>query len=200
MNGKNYFKMQEELIANLKDRPKLLLHACCAPCASSVVNFLKDYFDIELYFYNPNIYPEQEYYKRFEELVKLGKIYGVKVTDGGYDQKVFYDWARGLEREREGGARCSVCIDKRIEKTAFEAKKEVAEFFCTTLSVSPHKNSSVINESGERWEKESGVKWLYSDFKKKDGFKISVNLSEKYGLYRQNYCGCEFSLDKKFSD
>ena len=194
MNGKNYFKMQEELTANLKGRPKLLLHACCAPCASSVVNLLKDCFEIELYYYNPNIYPKEEYFKRLNELYKLGEIYGLEVTDGGYDENIFKEWARGLESEREGGARCSVCIDKRIEKTAFEAKKRGAQFFCTTLSVSPHKNAAVINESGERYEKERGIKWLYSDFKKREGFKISVELSEKYGLYRQNYCGCEFSL------
>ena len=195
----NYSIKCEEILNNLKDKKSLLLHSCCGPCSSYVITYLKDYFDITILYYNPNISPYEEYLKRKEEQIKvineLKKISKNKldIMDCDYDNNKYEDKIKGLEKEPERGKRCKVCYRMRIEKTASEAKENNYDFFCTTLSVSPYKNSELINNIGRDLEKEYNVKWLYSDFKKKDGYKKSIELSKKYNLYRQNYCGCIYS-------
>ena len=164
----NYSIMCEDILNNLNGKKKLLLHSCCGPCSSYVISYLTNYFDITILYYNPNIYPYDEYLKR-KELIK------------------------GLEKEPERGKRCYVCYRMRMEKTASTAKDNGYDYFCTTLSVSPYKNALWINEIGRELEDKYKVKWLYSDFKKKDGYKKSILLSQKYNLYRQNYCGCVYS-------
>ncbi len=186
----------EDIISKLDFKPKLLIHACCGICSSSVLERLNDYFDITVLYYNPNTYPFDEYIKRFDTLKELiDKMeLSIEVMETGYDSERFYSVSEGLEDEREGGLRCAECFRLRLEKTAMIAKEKGFDYFCTTLSVSPHKNSALINKIGAELEEEYGVKFLYSDFKKREGFKRSNDLSRKYNLYRQNYCGCEFSL------
>ena len=191
----NYQNKMQEIIESLNFRPKLLLHSCCGPCSTTVLSLLASYFDITVLYYNPNIEPKEEYYKRKEEQIRFIKEFNnehIKFMDCDYNNQDFRNRVVGLEQEREGGARCAVCFKLRLEKTAEIAKALDFDYFGTTLTVSPHKNSEVINKIGALLETEYGVKYLYSDFKKKDGYKKSIELSKKYNLYRQDYCGCEF--------
>ena len=191
----NYQNKMQEIIESLNFRPKLLLHRCCGPCSTTVLSLLASYFDITVLYYNPNIEPKEEYYKRKEEQIRFIKEFNnehIKFMDCDYNNQDFRSRVVGLEQEREGGARCAVCFKLRLEKTAEIAKALDFDYFGTTLTVSPHKNSEVINKIGALLETEYGVKYLYSDFKKKDGYKRSIELSKKYNLYRQDYCGCEF--------
>lgn len=175
-------------------KPKLLLHACCAPCSSYVLEFLKDTFDITIYFYNPNIYSIEEYEKRYNEFSKLGKYPIIKAN---YNSQVFYDITKGLEDIPEGGKRCWACYEERLESTAVFAKAGDFDYFTTTLSISPYKNADRINEIGEKLAEKNDIKFLYSNFKKEEGYKKSIELSKQYGLYRQDYCGCIFSYNEK---
>ena len=192
----NYNLIMEDIIDNLNDKPKLLLHACCGVCSSAVLERLIPYFDITVLYYNPNIYPIEEYQKRLEvlkELISKANL-PVKLLEVGYNIKEFYEVVKGLEKEKEGGKRCNVCYKLRLEQTALLAQKNKFDYFCTTLSVSPYKKADVLNEIGKSLENKYHVKYLYSDFKKKEGYKRSNELAKKYNLYRQHYCGCEFSL------
>ncbi|MGI6746520.1 MAG: epoxyqueuosine reductase QueH [Acutalibacteraceae bacterium] len=203
MEKKNFQLVTDEIISALpKDRrPLLLLHTCCAPCGSYVLKYLSEYFDIDVLYYNPNIFPSEEYAKRLSELEKLcalGNFSGrVQLIEIGYYPERFDEAAKGLENEPEGGARCEKCFRLRLTEAALEAKKRNADRFSTTLSVSPHKNSALLNQIGGELEKEYNIRYLYSDFKKRGGYKKSIELSKKYGLYRQDYCGCEFSIKRK---
>ncbi len=190
----NYQKMLEAIVTNLKNRPKLLLHSCCGPCSTTCISFLADYFDITVFYYNPNIEPEEEYYKRKAEQLKFLKEFEKEISflDCSYANEDFEKAVKGLENEKEGGKRCSICFYLRLKKTALVAKEKGFDYFGTTLTVSPHKNSLVINKIGEQISKEVGIPFLYSDFKKNDGYKKSIELSKKYDLYRQNYCGCNY--------
>ncbi len=194
----NYNQIMEETLANLKGKPKLLLHACCGVCSSSVLERLYPFFDITLLYYNPNIYPEEEYFKRFDalkEIVLKMKI-KVKIIEIGYESKEFKSLAKGLENEKEGGERCTKCFYLRLEKTAKLAQKYNFEYFSTTLSVSPYKNSEKLNKIGKVLSEKYNIKYLYSDFKKKEGYKRSSELANKYNIYRQHYCGCKYSLNE----
>lgn len=171
---------------------RLLLHCCCAPCASSCLERLKDYFKITVLFYNPNI-GGSEYERRKAELIKFINATGwAEMLDCAHGAEDFYTAAAGLESEKEGGARCAECFKLRLNKTAELADSGGYDLFATTLTLSPLKNARLINETGESAAR-GNAKWLYSDFKKRDGYKRSIELSKQYGLYRQNYCGCEFS-------
>ena len=182
-------------IGKLGYTPRLLLHCCCAPCASSVLEYLSPFFDISCLFYNPNIRPKQEYDKRRAELIKLLSQAeypnGVRLLESDYDPGVFDEAAAPYRDEPEGGLRCSLCFDLRLSQTAKNAKESGFDYFTTTLSVSPLKNAAVLNEIGEAAALRFGVRYLQSDFKKRDGYKRSVVLAKQYGLYRQSYCGCK---------
>ena len=198
MNKINYQKELDKLIEqNMREdlSPSLLLHSCCAPCSSYTIEYLSQFFKITVLYYNPNISPKEEYEKRKSEQLRLiGEMktkYPVSFLDCDYDE--FLDIARGYELCKEGGERCFRCYRLRLEKTAELAKKNNFDYFCTTLSISPLKNSQKINEIGFELEKELDVKWLPSDFKKKEGYKRSIVLSKEYNLYRQNFCGCAYS-------
>ncbi len=171
------------------EKPKLLLHVCCAPCSTHVIETLKE-FDIVAYFYNPNIHPAEEYKLRLKNLKKLG----VTFVEGKYDVDAWFNATKGYENEPEGGARCEICYRLRMGETAMFAKKKGYDYFATTLTISPHKSARAINEIGKKLSKKYGVKFYSADFKKKNGFKKSVELSRKHGLYRQSYCGCVFSM------
>ena len=192
----NFDREMEKIISQLKEnriKPKLLLHACCAPCASSCVERLKEFFEITLYFYNPNMDSEKEYFLRAEEIKKLAERFSVDYIIEEYEQDVFYSAVTGLEQEKEGGARCDKCFNLRLTKTAKKAKQLKADYFATTLTVSPLKNANLINKIGVYIGKEQGVEYLLSDFKKKNGYIRSIEISKELNLYRQNYCGCKFS-------
>ncbi|MGN1166696.1 MAG: epoxyqueuosine reductase QueH [Lachnospiraceae bacterium] len=196
----NYQKELDKLIKKIEDEgrvPRLLLHSCCAPCSSYVLEYLSDYFEITVYYYNPNISPESEYTKRIYEqqslIDKLPSKYPVTFIAGEYDSQRFYEMARGLENVKEGGERCFKCYEMRLRETAKLAKEAEYDYFTTTLSISPLKNAEKLNEIGEKLAGEYGVNYLTSDFKKRNGYKRSIELSKEYGLYRQDYCGCEFS-------
>lgn len=192
----NYDKVLEDLIKSLDHKPKLLLHSCCGPCSSYVITYLKDYFDITILYYNPNIEPKEEYYKRKAEQVRLINelnIPSLSLLDIEYDNDSYKEIAKGHENDLEGGKRCHLCYELRLTKCAELAQKNGYEYFGTTLTVSPYKNAKVLNEIGEKLAKEYNVSWLYSDFKKKDGYKKSIELSKEHNLYRQDYCGCSFS-------
>ena len=191
----NYNNIFEDITSKLNYRPKVLLHSCCAPCSSHVVTLLKEYFDVTVLYYNPNIYPLEEYLKRKNEQIKLLEILNITIMDIDYDHNEFKENVKGLEDEKEGGARCNKCFALRLEKTAILAQLNQFEYFCTTLTVSPYKNSQIINKIGAILEQKYNVKYLYSDFKKKEGYKKSIELSKKYDLYRQHYCGCEYSVE-----
>lgn len=197
MNQLNYAQQMDEAIRGLGGvRQKLLLHACCGPCSSAVLEQLCAYFDITVLYYNPNTWPEEEYRRRGEELkrfVALAHPLGVRVVEDVYDPQRFYAAVKGLENEPERGARCTVCYRLRMRRAAEYAAQNGFEWFTTTLSLSPHKDAKRINEIGAQLEKEFGVKHLPSDFKKRNGYLRSLQLSAEYGLYRQDYCGCEFS-------
>ena len=186
-----------EKIKNSGLKPTLLLHACCAPCSSYVLEYLSSHFSITLYYYNPNISPENEYLFRLEELKKLiselpaAKDVGLLPCE--YDYTAFLNMAKGLEDLPEGGRRCKKCYRLRLEKTAQAAKENGFDYFCTTLSISPYKNAEWLNEIGAELGEKYGVDYLYSDFKKKNGYKRSIELSREYDLYRQDYCGCVYS-------
>ena len=191
----NYNNIFEDITSKLNYRPKVLLHSCCAPCSSHVVTLLKEYFDVTVLYSNPNIYPFEEYLKRKNEQIKLLEILNIPIMDIDYDHNEFKENVKGLEDEKEGGARCNKCFALRLEKTAILAQLNQFEYFCTTLTVSPYKNSQIINKIGAILEQKYNVKYLYSDFKKKEGYKKSIELSKKYDLYRQHYCGCEYSVE-----
>lgn len=218
-----HFAKQLEKI-DKENKKKLLLHACCCPCSSHCLEVLSQHnFEITIFFYNPNIDEKEEYMKRYEELIRFTKeadfAKNVKIVDGGYDPEVFFDMAKGLEDLPERGKRCYLCYEMRLKKTFEYAKENGYDYFSTTLSISPFKNAEWLNEIGKRLESEDslestsgerlenvecadaknadGVKFLYSDFKKKNGYKRSIELSEEYNLYRQNYCGCIFSKQER---
>ena len=195
----NYNLIMEEIIKELDKKPKLLLHACCGVCSSAVLERLINHFNITVLFYNPNIYPENEYEKRLKtqkEIIEKMKI-DVKIIEIGHQAKDFEKIAKNLETEKEGGQRCIKCYYQRLEKTAKLAKEKKFDYFCTTLSISPYKNSEKLNEIGKILEKKYQINYLYSDFKKKDGFKRSNFLAKKYNLYKQDYCGCEYSKKER---
>ena len=197
----NYHKLCLEEIKNITTKKKILLHSCCAPCSSYVITFLSDYFDITVLYYNPNIYPYEEYEKRKKEQIKLINTLKTKnklnFLDCDYDNNLYNKTIKGLEQCKEGGNRCNLCFNLRLEKTAILAKEQNYDYFCSTLTVSPHKNSKLINEIGEKISNTYDIKWLYSDFKKNEGFKQSIELSKKYELYRQDYCGCIYSKKQR---
>lgn len=199
MNERNFQRELDKLIENLPDGepPRLFLHSCCAPCSSYVLEYLTRYFQVTVFYFNPNIAPREEYVKRVMEqqrlLRQMPMRYPADFAEGTYDPACFYDAVRGLEKEPEGGARCRVCFWLRLMETARMAALRQADYFATTLTISPLKNARLINEIGGELSAEYGVKWLPSDFKKKNGFKRSGELSREYGLYRQDYCGCVFS-------
>ena len=197
----NYQKELDKLLAQLEKEervPSLLLHSCCAPCSSYVLEYLGQYFNITVFYYNPNIFPESEYTKRIlEQQSLIGQMrvkYPVSFIAGSYDKDRFYEMAKGLEHVKEGGERCLKCYELRLRESAWIAKSGGFDYFTTTLSISPMKNAARLNEIGLRLQEEYGVNYLISDFKKKNGYKRSIELSKEYGLYRQDYCGCEFSV------
>jgi len=200
MNQINYQKELDKTIVRLQAQsrvPTLLLHACCAPCSSYVLEYLSDYFEITVLYYNPNISPRTEYDTRAEELKRLiGEMtfkYPVKLIVGEYEPEIFYAMAKGMEELPEGGERCFGCYRQRLSYTAKLAKEQGFDYFTTTLSISPLKNAAKLNEIGAELSKEWGVEYLLSDFKKRNGYKRSVELSAEHELYRQDYCGCVFS-------
>lgn len=199
MNKINYQKKLDELINGISEGtvPRLLLHSCCAPCSSYTLEYLSRYFDITVLYYNPNISPRSEFDKRAVEqarlIAELPAQHKVKLVVYDYDYTEFLDIARGYESCQEGGERCFRCYRMRLEKTAEKAKAEGFDYFCTTLSISPLKDSQIINKIGYETAEKYGVKWLPSDFKKKEGYKRSIELSREYNLYRQNFCGCAYS-------
>ena len=200
MNKRNYQRELDEIINKLRttgERPVLFLHCCCAPCSSYVLEYLSEYFQMVLYFYNPNITDAAEYEKRKAELMRLvregGYPGGIDILDEDFDSSLFFQMTRGLEEEPECGRRCFICYEMRLQKTAQIAVGKGADYFCTTLSISPHKRADKLMEIGERLGDEYGIAYLPSDFKKKNGYKRSIELSGEYGLYRQNYCGCVYS-------
>ena len=196
----NFNALMENEIAAITaagTKPTLLLQCCCAPCSSAVLERLCRHFKVKLYFYNPNIYPAEEYEKRFiqfEKILAYPAFADIEIVESIYEPEKFDEAAGGLESEKEGGKRCEKCFMLRLSKTAEKAKEIGADYFCTTLTVSPHKNSALLNEICIKAEKEYGVKFLRSDFKKKEGYKRSTELSGELGLYRQNYCGCKYSI------
>ncbi|MDR1548858.1 MAG: epoxyqueuosine reductase QueH [Hungatella sp.] len=204
MNQRNYQKELDQVIAGLEEQgkvPRLLLHSCCAPCSSYVLEYLSRYFEITVYFYNPNIYPPEEYVRRVKEqkrlIASMNFIHPVTLETGAYEPEEFYRIVRGLEKEPEGGARCFKCYELRLQEAAKVAQAGRFDYFTTTLSISPLKNAEKLNEIGEKLAKEYRVAYLPSDFKKKNGYKRSVELSGEYGLYRQDYCGCIYSQNER---
>lgn len=177
--------------------PTLLLHSCCAPCSSSCIEFLARYFQVTVFYYNPNISESEEYRKRVKEQIRFIREFPtqhkVEFIEGDYEPEEFYKAVKGLESEPEGGGRCFKCYELRLRKTAELAGREKFDYFTTTLTVSPLKNSVKLNEIGLKVAKETATEYLLSDFKKKEGYKRSIELSKEYGLYRQNYCGCVYS-------
>ncbi len=181
--------------------PKLLLHACCGPCSSYVIEYLNKYFDITILYYNPNISPQEEFTKRLKEIERLIKEIPhenkLELIEGRYDYNEFINISKGLEDCPEGGERCFKCYRLRLEESAKYAKENNYDYFGTTLSISPYKNSKKLNEIGEELSNKYGIKYLYSDFKKKNGYRRSIELSNEYNLYRQDYCGCIYSKEEK---
>lgn len=203
MNKRNYQMELDKITAALDKEekpPRLLLHSCCAPCSSYVIEYLSQYFEITVYYYNPNIYPPQEYKKRAEEqenlVERMELVYPASVIRGAYDPDEFYMAAKGLEKEPEGGERCARCYALRLREAAKVASAGKYDYFTTTLSISPLKNAEKLNLIGEQLAEEFKVAYLPSDFKKKGGYQRSIELSKEYGLYRQNYCGCVFSMNQ----
>ncbi len=200
MNQRNYQKELDQLIETNKREgkvPRLLLHSCCAPCSSYVLEYLSKYFEITVLYYNPNIYPPEEYALREQEEEELIRqmpfVHKVQMVRGRYEPDEFYEAVKGLEREPEGGRRCEKCYELRLREAARQARDGGFDFFATTLTISPLKPAGKLNEIGEQAGKEYKAAYLPSDFKKKNGYKRSVELSGEYGLYRQNYCGCIYS-------
>ena len=202
MNKINYQKELDKITDSLNgDVPKLFLHSCCAPCSSYTLEYLNNYFDITVYYFNPNISPKAEFDKRYAEQKRLIEAlpskHPIKLVCGEYDYNDFLKIAKGYEDIPEGGERCFRCYRMRLESTAKLAKEQGFDYFCTTLSISPLKNSQKINGIGYEVAEKYGIKWLPSDFKKKEGYKRSIELSREYQLYRQNFCGCVFSKENK---
>lgn len=203
MNQRNYQKELDKILEKLpkaESPQKLFLHSCCAPCSSYVLEYLSRYFEITVFYYNPNITASAEYFKRVEEQKRLIEIYNqqcgrhpISVIEGDYEPQRFLDMSKGLEECPEGGERCFLCYELRLEETAKRAKACEADYFATTLTISPLKNARKLNEIGEKLAAQYGISWLPSDFKKKEGYKRSIELSAEYGLYRQDYCGCAYS-------
>lgn len=209
MNLRNYQRELDAILDELnvpqgaadeKAVPRLFLHSCCAPCSSYVLEYLSPYFAITVFYYNPNISESEEYKKRMEEQKRLidaynaeQKGYPIGVVEGDYEPESFFELAKGYEDVPEGGERCFRCFEMRIRETAKRAAAGGFDYFTTTLTISPLKNAPKINEIGEGISREYGVAWLPSDFKKREGYKRSIELSARYGLYRQDYCGCAFS-------
>lgn len=200
MNKRNFQKELDKIIAENESAgrlPSLLLHSCCAPCSSYCIEYLSRYFKITVFYYNPNISEEQEYRKRVKEQMRLiasmSVPHPVSFVEGDYHPEEFFAMAKGLEHCPEGGERCFLCYEMRLRAAALAAKERNMDYFATTLSISPLKNAEKINEIGERLSGEFGVSYLVSDFKKREGYKRSIELSKEYGLYRQNFCGCAFS-------
>lgn len=210
MNQMNYQKELEKILSGLPagvtdgdscgNPPRLFLHSCCAPCSSYCLEYLCKYFAITVFYYNPNISAETEYRKRVEEQKRLidcynkeEKGYSIEVIEGDYEPARFFEMAKGYETCPEGGERCFRCFELRLRETAIRAKEKAYDYFATTLTISPLKNAQKINEIGIALAEEYGVKWLPSDFKKKNGYKRSIELSAEYDLYRQDYCGCAYS-------
>ncbi|MFV0344406.1 MAG: epoxyqueuosine reductase QueH [Anaerocolumna sp.] len=197
---RNFQKELDKIIQNLTDQgrtPSLLLHSCCAPCSSYVLEYLSNYFHITIFYYNPNISSLAEYDRRVIEqqrlIQELPVKHPIKFILGNYEPQLFYEMAKGMETLPEGGARCENCYEMRLRETAFLAKEKRYDYFTTTLSISPHKNASKLNEIGEHLAMEFNISYLCSDFKKKNGYKRSTELSKEFKLYRQDYCGCIFS-------
>ena len=204
MEKKNYDKWMQEIIEKnqeLEIVPTLLLHTCCAPCSSAVIERLSKYFRITVFYYNPNIEPLEEYLKRKEEqkrfLSEVTTPYPINFLDCDYEHEEFIQLSKGLENEKEGGPRCLKCYRLRLLKTALKAQELHFDYFGTSLTVSPYKNAQVLNQIGEELQKKFNVKYLYSDFKKRNGYKRSIELSKDYHLYRQDYCGCSFSKTQR---
>ena len=202
MNKINYALRMGEIIVrhgNAGETPRLLLHSCCAPCSSSTLEQLTDHFLVAVYYYNPNIFPEKEYRRRADEQIRfLGEIRPknpVSFIEGEYHPECFRRISVGLEQEPEGGARCTACYELRLRSAGEAARAGGFDYFSTTLSVSPHKDAARLNEIGGRLAEEYGVPYLFSDFKKRNGYLRSIRLAQEYGLYRQEYCGCQFSLE-----
>ena len=197
----NYDIEMENQIKTIPEGTKLLLHACCAPCSSAVLERIANHFEITIFYYNPNITEKEEYEKRIKEIKKLISLihpkYKVSLLEGNYEPDKFFTMAKGLEGEPERGKRCYKCYNLRLEETAKVAEQHNFPYFCTTLTLSPHKNSNWINEIGENLDSNYQTTYLYSDFKKREGYKRSIELSKEYDLYRQDYCGCIFSKREK---
>ena len=206
MNKINYQKELEKIIASLTEPKKVFLHSCCAPCSSYCMEYLRRYFDITVFYYNPNIMHEEEYRKRVTEQKRLIDVYNeiaadeeketprkIAFMEGSYDVENYLATIKGLENCPEGGNRCGKCFELRLRETARVAKEFNMDYFTTTLTISPLKNAQLINEIGNRIGEEMGIAFLPSDFKKNNGYLRSIELSKKYDLYRQNYCGCDFS-------
>ena len=204
MNKINYQKEFEKIVDRLQrdgEIPSLLLHSCCAPCSSYCIETLAEYFYVTVFYYNPNIYPDEEYYHRVKEQQRFIKEfptrYPVKFIEGDFEKNRFYeDVAKGLEHEPEKGKRCLKCYDLRLRETAKRALLESMDYFCTTLSISPMKDSQVLNQIGLAIAKEEGIPYLVSDFKKNNGYLRSCEISKEYDMYRQNYCGCVYSYNE----
>ena len=198
MENKNYQIVLDNIlkdVSKLEKKPSLLLHVCCGPCSSYVLEYLSNYFEITILFYNPNIYPKEEYIRRKEEMEEfVSKAYpNTKYIIMDYNEKEFYDAVRGYEHLGERSERCFKCYELRLKKTVEYAKENGYDYFTTSLSISPYKVSSKLNEIGSNLEKEYGINYLYSDFKKKNGYKRSIEISREYNMYRQEYCGCVYS-------
>ena len=187
------YKEFKQWLETLDHRPRLLLHSCCAPCSSYVLLFLKNYFDITIFYTNDNIAPQEEYEKRLKEQIRLARELNIPLIQDSYRPQDYEQAVQGYEDQQEGGKRCYLCYRLRLLKTALKAKALQMDYFTTTLSVSPYKNSRWINEIGYALEQELKIGFVYSDFKKEEGYKQSVALSKEYQLYRQHYCGCIFS-------
>jgi hypothetical protein len=212
-NQKNYQKELDKILENMEKNGELgknlLLHSCCAPCSSYCLEYLRQYFRITVFYYNPNISFEEEYRKRVEEQKRLIQVFNqqvvdgqatgfpIKIIEGDYEPDKFFDMAKGLEDCKEGGERCFKCFELRLKKTAELAKSGGYDYFTTTLTISPLKNAAKLNEIGEMLACEYGLNWLMSDFKKKNGYKRSTELSKEYNLYRQDYCGCAYSKKER---
>ncbi len=194
----NYDKLMQEQIDNIGGKKTLLLHSCCGPCSTACIERLKQFFDITIFYYNPNIYPKEEFDKRLYNQQKVIEYFkDIKIVSPTYEEETYLKTVKGLEGEKEGGKRCDECFKLRLKETALYAKLHGYDYFGTTLTVSSHKNEQHINQIGEEISKETNVNFLFSDFKKHDGYKRSIDLSKQIDLYRQNYCGCRFSIRKE---
>lgn len=196
----NYDLKMQEQIHSLTEKKTLLLHACCAPCSSAVLERLADIFIIKIFFYNPNITEKEEYQKRVTELKRFIKNLNknnITLLEGAYEPMRFFQITKGLEQEKERGKRCYYCYQLRLQETAKVAQENKFDFFATTLSISPYKNSDWLNEIGEALNQQYSPTYLYADFKKQNGYKRSIELSHQYNLYRQDYCGCIYSKQKQ---